>query len=71
MFPVGPRRPFQRVPIQRREPRSKRKSNDSDLFALFKDTDGKFDLEKVTTTVEQINRLYGNVSPLFSRFFNK
>lgn len=66
MRPRGPVPPFQRP---QSSDRPKQSSNHANLLAYFKDTEGQIDLEKITTTVEQFNRLYGNVSPLFSRFF--
>lgn len=71
MYPLRPRSQRPLVPRHKEILPIKRKpSNHSNLLALFKNTDGQLDLEKITSTVEQANQLYGQVSPLFSRFFN-
>jgi len=43
----------------------------SELLSMFQTPEGKFDLEKVTGTVQQISKIYGQVSPILTKFINR
>jgi hypothetical protein len=65
MFPERPRRPmfperYER-PAQVRKPTLK-----SNLLSMFQSDDGNLDFEKITTTFNQLNKIYGQVSPMIS-----
>lgn len=78
--PIRRRRHLPPVPIQRAHPRVqmqngsqqvKKNSNFSNLTTYFKNNDGNYDLDKIVVTAEQVNKLYGNVRPLLSKFLNR
>ncbi|AUJ23200.1 hypothetical protein A21D_00084 [Virgibacillus dokdonensis] len=41
------------------------------LLTNFRDQEGQVDFNKVTEVASQVNKLYGQVSPLLSSFFKK
>lgn len=70
MFPERPRRPmfperYQR-PVQGRQPSQK-----SNLFSMFQSDDGNLDFERISTTFHQLNKIYGQVSPMISPMISK
>lgn len=40
----------------------------SNLLSMFQTSEGNLDFERITGTVQQISKLYGQVSPMFSKF---
>ena len=73
MFP-GPRRrpaaPYSSAP--RRGPvRGSQQPPRAGFLSLFRDKEGNMDLAKITTTAQQLNSIYGQVSPLISRFMKR
>lgn len=73
MFPERPRRPMPLFPTARfRQPMPVRPSSSkSNLLSMFRDPEGKWDIDKVSQTAQQINQLYGQVSPLITKFIKK
>ncbi|SET67600.1 YppG-like protein [Oceanobacillus limi] len=74
MFPGRPGRPMPPYPPMppRRPPiLGQQQPNRPNIMSFFQDNDGNMDLEKVTKTAQQINSLYGQVSPLISQFFKR
>ncbi|HLR80115.1 MAG TPA: YppG family protein [Bacillota bacterium] len=73
MFPGRPRRPFppHRPMPPRRLPYGGSQSPTSNLMSMFKTSEGKMDFEKITTTAQQINKLYQEFSPMISQFLKK
>ncbi|WP_284139348.1 MULTISPECIES: YppG family protein [unclassified Virgibacillus] len=83
MFPFGPppnqgppqqpprpglfsnRPPFQQ-PFQQQPPQQK--NTTSNLMSMFQTPDGNFDMNKITNTVQQVGKLYGQVSPMLKFF---
>ncbi|WP_087972509.1 YppG family protein [Oceanobacillus rekensis] len=65
MFPERPRRPM--FPdrygrhAQRKQPTLK-----SNLLSMIQSDDGNLDFEKISTTYNQLNKIYGQVSPMIS-----
>lgn len=71
--PVNQPHPFSLQPMRRRpiyQQPQEQKTTDK-LKMLIQDNDGNFDLEKITTTVQQVNQIYGHISPMISRFIKK
>lgn len=70
MFPSGPRRPMfpnrYQSQVQRTQPSTK-----TNLFSMFQSDDGNLDFERISTTVHQLNKIYGQVSPMISPMINK
>ncbi|MUK90416.1 hypothetical protein GMD78_18820 [Ornithinibacillus sp. L9] len=74
MFPGRPGRPmppYPPMPPGRPPFPGQQQSNRPNLLSLFQDPDGNLDLEKISTTAQQINSIYGQVSPLISQFFKR
>lgn len=76
MFPVGPRQrqqmpPYSPYSLRRPIGRQQQPTAKPNLMAMFLDKDGNFDLEKMTVTAQQISKLYGQVSPMLSRFIKR
>src|SRR5699024_27051 len=73
MFPGRPRRPFppHRPMPPRRLPYGGSQSPTSNFMSMFKTSEGKMDFEKITTTAQQINKLYQEFSPMISQFLKK
>ena len=72
MFPGGPRRPMPPyLPTGFRQPQGRPVSSKSNLFAMFRNPEGKWDFDKVKETAQQMNQLYSQVSPLITRFIKK
>ena len=73
MFP-GPRRrpaaPYSSVP-RRRPVRRSQQPPKAGFLSLFQDQEGNMDLAKITATAQQLNSIYGQVSPLISRFMKR
>lgn len=83
MFPFGPQYP----PKQHRPPRPIRphpmfhppnplknglqNTTKQNILSMFKTSEGNLDFEKITGTVQQISKLYGEVSPMISKFIKK
>lgn len=73
-MPLGPPPYHQRRPPALFEPfhhPTPKQTNKPQLLSMFKSSDGQFDLEKVARTVEQISQVYGQVSPIISKFTKK
>lgn len=66
--PAGPH-PFFQPPRHMYD--QQHNSSKSNLLSMFKTPEGNLDLEKITGTVEQLNKLYGQVSPMISQFIKK
>lgn len=43
----------------------------SNILSMFQTPEGNLDLEKITGTVQQISKLYGQVSPMISQFIKR
>lgn len=43
----------------------------TNVLTLFQTPDGNIDFAKIMNTAQQINKIYGEVSPLISKFFKK
>jgi len=71
LLPVPIQRADPRIRMQNGAPQVKQNSNFSNLTTFFKDNDGNYDLDKIVGTAEQVNKLYGNVRPLLSKFLNR
>ena len=41
------------------------------ILSMFKTSEGNLDFEKITGTVQQLNKLYGEVRPMISRFIKR
>lgn len=54
MPPPGRMRYHQEIPLSNK------------LMSMLQSPEGQLDLEKISKTIEQMNQLYGQVSPLFS-----
>lgn len=70
MFPERPRRPMfpdrgQRA-VHGRQPSQK-----SNILSMFQSDDGNLDIEKVIATYTQLNKIYGQVSPMISPMITK
>ncbi|SHF92074.1 YppG family protein [Ornithinibacillus halophilus] len=67
MFPMhqrGPMRPYRSTPTRR----SFRNPTRSNVFAMFQDTEGNVDFERLTLTARQINEIYTQINPIISQF---
>lgn len=81
IFPFGPQPPRSHFPQRRppmqmigRPPMQVQRNTNSQLMnvmSLFQTPEGNLDLEKVTNAFQQMNKIYGHVSPLLSRFLNR
>ncbi|WP_047981118.1 YppG family protein [Ornithinibacillus contaminans] len=74
MFPQRPRRPIQRfarTPYSIHPYRPRRASSRLPILGDFQHADGNLDFNKLTTTGKQIMDLYGQFSPLISRFIKR
>ncbi|GAA0438522.1 hypothetical protein GCM10008983_14300 [Lentibacillus halophilus] len=75
MFPERPRRPMPPPqpfmnrpgpPMEQRPAPMKQQ-----LINQFRDSEGNIDIDKITNTAQQVGKLYGQVSPLFTKFMKK
>ncbi|MUV36354.1 hypothetical protein JNUCC1_00156 [Lentibacillus sp. JNUCC-1] len=78
--PPYPANPFARPPVQNPPfPGSQSygggetgqfpgKKSVANLTAMFQTPDGQFDIEKIATTAQSINKIYNDVSPMISGF---
>ncbi|SFA85276.1 YppG-like protein [Lentibacillus halodurans] len=41
------------------------------ILNQFRDSEGNLDIDKITTTAQQVGQLYGQVSPLLSKFIKR
>ncbi|RLL44880.1 hypothetical protein D8M04_08335 [Oceanobacillus piezotolerans] len=73
MFMERPRRrpAPQRRPFSSRRPVKQEISTSERLLSMFQDDDGNLDFEKMTGTFHKLNDIYGQVSPLITRFRKK
>ncbi|WHX27815.1 YppG family protein [Virgibacillus halodenitrificans] len=73
MFPRKPRRPMPREnPFMFQRPRQVPKTQPKqNLLDAFRTSEGGFDLNKITGTAQQMHSLYGQVSPMISKFITK
>lgn len=78
MFPHGPQSPRPMRPphpitnhMFMQPPMPKQPKKHQGILSMFKTSEGNIDFEKITGTVEQINKLYGQFSPLITKFMNK
>ncbi|MGM8365831.1 YppG family protein [Virgibacillus sp. W0181] len=76
MFPERPRRPGPPPPHMiftrpmREQPPKKKSAAMPNLIARFRNPEGQFDMDKITETAFQINKLYSEVSPMISKLKN-
>ena len=75
MFPINPKgRP---LPPKRpslfpaRYPTQRQGNTKGNVLNMFQDADGNLDFQRIQTTVKQINDIYNQVSPIFSKFKNR
>ncbi|MFB4166231.1 YppG family protein [Alteribacillus sp. JSM 102045] len=68
--PMPPRRPMPpwHIPPHNQGQYVHPKSN---ILSTFQTSDGKLDVEKITTTAQQVMKIYNQVSPMFSKFIKK
>ncbi|ALX47277.1 YppG family protein [Lentibacillus amyloliquefaciens] len=68
--PPMPPRPHMRSP---RQPVhiSNQPSQGQKLINQFRDPEGNLDIDKITATAQQIGELYGQVSPLITKFMKR
>lgn len=68
MFPERPIRPIQPFQFPHHKPYQvapvQKKQN---LLAQFKTADGNFDIDKITTTAQQVQGIYTQVSPMIKQ----
>lgn len=67
MMPLRPPRPNSFTQPPKRSQNQVR----SELLSMIQTPEGKFDLEKVTGTVQQISKIYGQVSPILTKFIKR
>ncbi|HLR62339.1 MAG TPA: YppG family protein [Lentibacillus sp.] len=41
------------------------------ILNQFRDQEGNLDIDKITTTAQQVGKLYGQVSPLITKFIKR
>lgn len=64
--------PPQHPPMPPRPPlQGPRPSTRQNILNQFRDQDGNLDIDKITTTAQQVGKLYGQVSPLITRFIKR
>lgn len=56
-YPFPHHRPYQVTPVQKKQ----------SLLAQFKTADGSFDIDKITTTAQQVQGIYTQVSPMIKQ----
>ncbi|AIF45366.1 YppG family protein [Virgibacillus sp. SK37] len=73
MFPGKPRRPMPREhPFMFQRPRQVPQTQSKrNLLDAFRTSEGGFDLDKITGTAQKMHDLYGQVSPMISKFITK
>lgn len=76
MVPGRPRRPMppSYPPARIRHPSQARRPAPSKatlLLSHFRDTDGNLDFQKISETVQQVNSIYTQVSPMITKFIKK
>ncbi|QKY68847.1 YppG family protein [Lentibacillus sp. CBA3610] len=75
--PMPPQHPPMRPPRQPMHPpqvpmqRPRQQSPGQNILNQFRDTDGNIDIDKITTTAQQVGQLYGQVSPLITKFMKR
>ncbi|MFD1363373.1 YppG family protein [Lentibacillus salinarum] len=57
-----PRPPMQQPP---------KPSATQSILNQFRDAEGNLDMDKITTTAQQVGQLYGQVSPLITKFIKR
>jgi len=65
--PFGPPGPPQRMRQQGagQQPNQTRQN----LMAMLQDENGQWDFDKISNTVGNVSKIYGQVSPMITRFF--
>ncbi|MDY0407999.1 YppG family protein [Virgibacillus soli] len=85
MFPMGPPRqprqvrrehmPSRQSLFRQRQIPKQKTQGIGNVVSMFQAPDGNIDMEKVSTTISHVSKLYGQVSPmispLLSRFIKK
>lgn len=67
--PIPPNHPFMSPPNQIHH--QQQNVNKPGIMSMFQTQEGNLDFEKITGTVSQINKLYGQFSPMISKFLNR
>lgn len=79
MFPMGPQYPprrqkpphlHSRFTPQHLSPIRPNTTKDN-LLSMFKTSEGNYDLEKITETMQQISEIYRQISPMITKFKNR
>jgi YppG-like protein len=71
MFQGRPRRPFPPRYHHHRHIHHRQKPKTPNILSQFYDSEGKLDIEKMTTTAENIKQLYSQIHPIFNKFVKK
>ncbi|ASK63770.1 hypothetical protein CFK37_17200 [Virgibacillus phasianinus] len=73
MFPdrIRQRRPMPPFSPARNRPYSHGRPSKTNLLSAFRGADGKFDLNKISETAQQMNSIYKQVSPYITKFIKK
>lgn len=73
MFPMGPRRPMPPYPSfpPRRRMQGGQIPAKPGFLSQFQTAEGNLDFEKISSTVGQVNKIYSQVSPMFSKFIKR
>ncbi|RDW15889.1 YppG family protein [Oceanobacillus chungangensis] len=74
MFPPRQRRPqypYPRTRYQRPRIQRGQAPNNLRLSTLFQDNEGKFDVNRIFTSINQMEKTYKQVSPFISKFMKR
>ncbi|HLS10491.1 YppG family protein [Lentibacillus sp.] len=74
IYPGRPGRPMPPSPPMRppRHPmQGPRQSAGQNILNQFRDSEGNLDIDKITTTAQQVGKLYDQVSPLITKFIKR
>ncbi|WP_425339501.1 YppG family protein [Lentibacillus salicampi] len=66
---MPPRQPPMRPP--RQPVQGPRRPAGQNILNHFRDSEGNVDIDKITTTAQQVGKLYGQVSPLITKFIKR
>ncbi|GGK04610.1 hypothetical protein GCM10007063_28670 [Lentibacillus kapialis] len=74
--PMPPRRPLMpppHPPMHPSRPPMQRSPHSAgqNILNHFRDQEGNLDIDKITTTAQQVGKLYGQVSPLVTKFIKR
>lgn len=65
--PMPPRSPFGPPVLPQRMPQQSQTRQN--LLAMLQDENGQWDIDKISNAVGHASKIYGQVSPMISRFF--